>query len=380
MIRLIVKVPGIEEEREHTFEQNMIKIGRLSENDVVLPGANISRQHCLITREEGEFFLIDNSSNGTRLNDRLVGCGNRLPLRNGDNIGLGDFQVKFNEVVSEPDFEKTTDYLQMKFAQLMAEPSAEPVYPSLLVVGGPTNGTRVELPNDLDEIILGRTPDCPVQVASPTVSKHHARIIRHADSIEVEDLGSSNGTFINGSRLTGVRPLSDRDEIVLGQRGEASPIRVVFSFPAAAAVSPPPPPPAEEAPAGDQPPTAPLPEPAAEAPDAEPVAETGPLPPEEPEAAPVPESAPADAPPEVPPDVAPPRDTTADTPVSPPRDTRPETPVTPPAEPTPTTTPVEELPLPEPVKAGLGLVEYLIIGAAGVAIVVVIVLLLLLLT
>jgi pSer/pThr/pTyr-binding forkhead associated (FHA) protein len=233
MIKLIVKAKGHEDEKEYNFDQNIIKFGRFKTNDIVLPGANISRQHCTITREEGEFHITDTSSNGTYLNKKLIGRGNHLPLRSGDIIELGDFDVEFRLFVPDEEFEKTTDYLQKRFEELMSSASPEPDYPTLLIVGGPTTNTRLELVDEMEEILLGRTPDCPVQIPSPTVSKHHARIIRRGNIIELEDLHSANGTFVNGKPVSGTYRLNDRDEIVLGQRGENDPIRIIFSFPGA---------------------------------------------------------------------------------------------------------------------------------------------------
>ncbi len=231
MIHLVVGAKGIEEEREVSFDQNIVKIGRLKENDLPLPAANVSRVHCVITFEEGEYYISDSSSNGTVLNGEIVGRNRRLPLRHGDRIEIGDFLVRFVIKDVHDEFEKTTDFLQAKFAELLVQPKAETRIPYLLIVGGPTNGTRVELLDEMGEILMGRTPDCPVQIPSPTVSKHHARIIRRGVIIEIEDLGSSNGTSVNDQPVKGVQPIQDRDEIILGQQGVADPVKIVLSIP-----------------------------------------------------------------------------------------------------------------------------------------------------
>jgi len=79
MIELIVSARGVPEEKAFTFEQNIIKIGRVKENDISLPGANISRLHCLITFENGEFYISDQSSNGTLLNGETIGKNRKCP-------------------------------------------------------------------------------------------------------------------------------------------------------------------------------------------------------------------------------------------------------------------------------------------------------------
>jgi DNA-binding winged helix-turn-helix (wHTH) protein len=70
--------------------------------------------------------------------------------------------------------------------------------------------------------VLGREPEAAVWIDSTHVSRHHARIVVFATGATIEDLGSKNGTFVNRTRVCGVQPLCDRDEIDLG------PERLVF--------------------------------------------------------------------------------------------------------------------------------------------------------
>lgn len=75
------------------------------------------------------------------------------------------------------------------------------------------------LPNDIENgITIGRLPDCELVVDDPTVSKHHARILWSdgAGVATLEDLGSSNGTFVNAEPLREVRALQDEDRISFG--------------------------------------------------------------------------------------------------------------------------------------------------------------------
>ena len=76
--------------------------------------------------------------------------------------------------------------------------------------------------------ILGRAPDATVWIDAASVSRQHALIHIDGSSARVEDLGSKNGTFLRGERLTGSRPLADADEIQLGS------VVVVFRIPSLA--------------------------------------------------------------------------------------------------------------------------------------------------
>lgn len=66
------------------------------------------------------------------------------------------------------------------------------------------------------ENLIGRTPDCAVRIDSPQVSRHHARIRVHEGRATVEDLGSKNGTFVDGTRLDGPRRLADGENVCVG--------------------------------------------------------------------------------------------------------------------------------------------------------------------
>jgi DNA-binding winged helix-turn-helix (wHTH) protein len=63
---------------------------------------------------------------------------------------------------------------------------------------------------------FGRAKDAVVWVDHASVSRHHARIMIGAEGAVLEDLGSKNGTILNGSRIPGPTVLSDGDEIEIG--------------------------------------------------------------------------------------------------------------------------------------------------------------------
>ena len=79
-----------------------------------------------------------------------------------------------------------------------------------------SGGSRVvDLPDGID-VTFGRSRGATITVDHEKVSRTHARIRRAGDVIEVEDLGSRNGTRINGERAEGVRRLSSGDEVTIG--------------------------------------------------------------------------------------------------------------------------------------------------------------------
>jgi DNA-binding winged helix-turn-helix (wHTH) protein len=67
------------------------------------------------------------------------------------------------------------------------------------------------------ENLLGRVEDGVAWIESPTVSRRHARIHVGEDGAVIEDLGSKNGTFVRGERISGPTPLAHGDVIRLGR-------------------------------------------------------------------------------------------------------------------------------------------------------------------
>jgi DNA-binding winged helix-turn-helix (wHTH) protein len=64
--------------------------------------------------------------------------------------------------------------------------------------------------------IIGRAPDATVSIDARGVSRHHARVLVAHGEARLEDLGSKNGTHVNGTRVTTAVRLGDGDEIRLG--------------------------------------------------------------------------------------------------------------------------------------------------------------------
>jgi hypothetical protein len=76
------------------------------------------------------------------------------------------------------------------------------------------DGGRLRLDED-SPTVIGRLPDCAVRLSDVQVSRHHAEIFRSSDGWHVRDLGSTNGTLLNGATVKDAR-LGDGDEITIG--------------------------------------------------------------------------------------------------------------------------------------------------------------------
>ncbi|MDR3386230.1 MAG: GGDEF domain-containing protein [Rudaea sp.] len=85
--------------------------------------------------------------------------------------------------------------------------------PRLIVVSGVMLGFQLELGTAL--IVVGRASECGLSLPHPSVSRHHCRIWREGDTYVIEDLGSTNQTYLNGKPVTRAE-LRDGDQISVG--------------------------------------------------------------------------------------------------------------------------------------------------------------------
>jgi len=84
----------------------------------------------------------------------------------------------------------------------------------LIVRRGPTTGARFLL--DADVTTVGRHPDADIFLDDVTVSRRHAEFLRNGKTFQVKDLGSLNGTYLDGERID-TAALGDRAEVQVGK-------------------------------------------------------------------------------------------------------------------------------------------------------------------
>jgi pSer/pThr/pTyr-binding forkhead associated (FHA) protein len=85
----------------------------------------------------------------------------------------------------------------------------------LVMRAGPTTGKYFELTGS--DLTIGRDLSADIVINIPEVSRKHARLRLETSGFVIEDLGSTNGTFVNGQRLSGPHSLRPGDTIMLGE-------------------------------------------------------------------------------------------------------------------------------------------------------------------
>lgn len=112
-------------------------------------------------------------------------------------------------------------WVQLKPAPAVAQVVAAPAPAAkpksalrLRVVEPPAN--RGQVFEIADEVTLGRSPGCGVALQDTTVSQVHARLFRQGGTLWIEDLGSTNGTWVNRSKVSAPVALKRGDRVAVG--------------------------------------------------------------------------------------------------------------------------------------------------------------------
>lgn len=174
---------------------NTIIIGRSNEEgQLVVNNPSISRKHLSITARERGLYIEDlGSTNGTLFNGKILNP--RQPQL-----------LTANDVVHLTHDKSVSLYL--------AGSKAETTPPNT-----PGKESTQDLRALLDKkgkVLIGRNPDCDIQLDDLRVSRKHALVSKVAGKVVVEDLNSSNGVFVNGKRISGKQELKDRDTVIIG--------------------------------------------------------------------------------------------------------------------------------------------------------------------
>lgn len=206
-----VQLPMLVEQsgREHPLRPGATVIGR--EGDIALMDSRISRRHAQITNNDGNLMLEDlGSSNGTSVNGRKLGPGEKAPLAGGEKISFAGLEVAV-QLPGAKSGNTTQAFANNKTAAISTAPSKETA-PAILTWDGKS------FPLKLGVNTFGRKTDNDVAITDPYISGRHGVIEIAEDGIYITDTGSTNGTNLNDSRLAvNMRTLmSENDTINIG--------------------------------------------------------------------------------------------------------------------------------------------------------------------
>ncbi|MDO5014532.1 MAG: FHA domain-containing protein [Clostridia bacterium] len=183
-----------------------ISIGRSKACDIVLGYTTVSRFHAVLTKRRGKWFVVDtNSLAGTFIGPEKV--EKKAQIENGDIISFGNASFKFIENINNPDV--IIDYAKHEKDQ----ENTKKEYNYYLDFAQKDETMKL---NNLEEYTLGSSKNASITLSKIGVSPIHAMISFEKNHWIIEDLNSSNGTFLNGRRIDCVMPLENNDKIKIG--------------------------------------------------------------------------------------------------------------------------------------------------------------------
>ncbi|MFR7451506.1 MAG: FHA domain-containing protein [Gemmiger sp.] len=160
--------------------------GRGPRCDYVLRRNNVGDRQFTLEYADGAWQLRDDAGGfATWYNNRYLRPGERCPLQEGDVIGLN---TDGNDATQEITFRVQEIRAAADVGGLRAEAEDDPVL------------REIDLRRKR-RVLIGRGEDCDVQLASDRVSRHHCEITFQDGHAELKDLGSTNGTYLNGQRV-----------------------------------------------------------------------------------------------------------------------------------------------------------------------------------
>ena len=164
------------------------RIGSAANSDILLDDEGVQPLHGELQSAGGRVQLHVPKGARVRVNDRPV--DGLIALRRDDLLELGAVRLR---LVAETPVQAVNDDLKATVVR--------PVLPRFVLRGlaGDLYGRSVPLQGSL---VVGRGDDAGLRVPSANVSRQHARLTPAGDEVLVEDLGSANGTWLNGKRIT----------------------------------------------------------------------------------------------------------------------------------------------------------------------------------
>jgi ABC-2 type transport system ATP-binding protein len=220
-------IEGREAGREFSVTRTTL-IGRDQGADVVIADSGISPQHASFLLVAGGVAVEDlGSTNGTFVNGRRVTGSHEL--QPGDRIQLGATVLEVRpptlaaaEGEKAPSARRDTQVTEA--ARVSPSPSATrhvtrtrqiPTVPLLVFVAGQRAGSEVPVGS---QVVVGRDVGAADVILDedPEISRRHATFSPSGAGLTVQDLGSTNGTFVNGQRRTGTVVLNTGDRVEFG--------------------------------------------------------------------------------------------------------------------------------------------------------------------
>jgi ABC-type multidrug transport system ATPase subunit/pSer/pThr/pTyr-binding forkhead associated (FHA) protein len=221
--------------------KDLVTMGRDPSTDITLDASSavVSRNHAEIRKQNGQFMLFDKGSfNGTLLNDQRITTP--TPLYDNDRVqlGLGGPILRFSAPAFPAPLGASLAGQRGVSGSGIAAPPApampaggRPGMHTMVFTGGATGAPAAPAPPrdgsqqllmrlvfdaTRTQFTIGRAADNDIHLDGLQISNHHAKLVRSGNAVSVEDVGSTNGTYINGKRTSGREQVQGSDTVQVG--------------------------------------------------------------------------------------------------------------------------------------------------------------------
>ncbi len=183
---------------DKTLQDGDIQIGAADDADVVIKDKGLADVHATLHVDGGDMHIsIDSEARLVSVNGKLV--KGQKEVRPGDLIIMSQVHIKVMDAAEEEDDDNRTR-VRMALPKFVLRGVSGSYFGKTFPLRGAT--------------VLGRHSECHVCINSEGISRKHAQITVEADGLSIKDMGSSNGTFVNGEKIEESK-LSVGDEVKL---------------------------------------------------------------------------------------------------------------------------------------------------------------------
>lgn len=185
---------------KHFFDQGVYRIGRDAGNHIILDDNKVSRLHVTIEIKDAMMLVKDSGSRNQFLFQGEI--TSYAEIGPGQSFIIRPFEILY-EAGNTPDHkDKLFDVASVSDDQKKTVIHVMPRGLGNLVMKNAESTNQEVYPLKSGMIIIGRSSECDIQIANPTVSKRHASIECLPDRVIIRDLASKSGTFVNNEHIT----------------------------------------------------------------------------------------------------------------------------------------------------------------------------------
>jgi pSer/pThr/pTyr-binding forkhead associated (FHA) protein len=220
MIRVRVTVNG-KVERELDVDREVV-VGRKAPADIVVADGQVSSRHVKL-RADGTRLLVTDlgSTNGSRIDqgDRLA-AQQEFPLDRGQKLLVGPAVIEIVSTGAESDSgfaksERTVVVGAGNMQSLLVQIARFKASQARFVLGAEHSKRTIEI-TEMEAVVGREAAEAQVVVPHQSVSSKHARMKFVDGKFLLEDMGSANGTFVNGVRISAATPVDPQTAVTFG--------------------------------------------------------------------------------------------------------------------------------------------------------------------